>query len=91
MGGRRSREEVDYGRRVGEDNQKRHCRLCLLIDNNSTQHVGFMVSTTTCVQQRSKRGIGDHHCSKTEWAVVVYGLDHNGGKGEGKEAEDDTN
>jgi hypothetical protein len=30
---------------------------------------------------------GDHHCSKTESAVVVYGLDHNGEKGEDKGAE----
>ena len=37
---------------------------------------------TACVlEQRSERGIGDHHCSQTEWAVAVYGLDHNGDRG----------
>ena len=38
---------------------------------------------TTCVQ-RSERGIGDHHCSQTEWAVVIYGLDHNVDRGKVK-------
>ena len=43
VGGRRSREKVDYGRRVGEDNQK-----------GTVGCVSLMTTTTTAVLERDR-------------------------------------
>ena len=72
-------------RRVGEDNQKGTVVVVCLMTATTTR---CLLNDNVCLKQRSERGIGDHHCSQTEWAVGF--ITATTWKGEGKGAEEQS-